>query len=89
MAGVAMTHLGRLGRAGLAALARHAPESSAGVSAELPWRHVAARAYSAAALPQRAEGVVALFCNTRPSSYQSSLFFVPFVKVCVVSCKLW
>lgn len=61
-----MVLLGRLGRAGFTALARHAAESTSGAQAELPWRHAAARAYSAA-LPQLAEGVRLSGCGVLES----------------------
>ena len=71
-----MLPLSKLGRAGLAALARHAVESTSGAQAEMPWRHAAVRAYSAA-LPQLAEGTAQRVWNyLRRPGRSPSLFIV-------------
>ena len=51
----AMAVLGRLGRAGLAALARRGAASTSSAPVELPWCRTSSCAYSAA-LPQLEEG---------------------------------
>jgi len=71
-----MLPLSKLGRAGLAALARHAVESTSGAQAEMPWRHAAVRAYSAA-LPQLAEGTaLRVWGYLRRPGRSPSLFIV-------------
>jgi hypothetical protein len=89
-----MLPLSKLGRAGLAALARHAAESTSGAQAELPWRHAAARAYSAA-LPQLAEGALQRVCKEylRRPGRSTSLVIVAracgfFVHIVLVQAKL-